>query len=395
MVTFREAVTNSIRNAFCSYLGLYEGFLNSLPSAPPPVDDLFPEIPIAVTRFTRRLLCNREPPEESNPPFTGGQCPTLYAVRVDGVVNRPPPLTPLPFDFTIGNVLGAITVARVTTRGDDIVFEVLAQPNVPNPDGDYTEVLFANAVPNGFTVASWFLTGPNRQDGLPDDCGNPLPPVPTPPQPSDPIEVPVEWTDEDDNVLSITIPVIFAPVRVDIDGTLNVPFKFDIDPTFNVNFNGTININTGDINFNFGNQNTPPSKYPGQDDYQSPDDVPDYPPDVPNGVAPIPPAPPEDETTSVIRAVIVTVTDYASNATIIDQAENPDIYAPNLGFVQFAISVKNAVAWTSDIPVKNFRNFIPCPWEGGALEVRGTPRPGVTWTLSPVRIAIEEPVVFS
>lgn len=388
MVTFRQGLVNAIRNGFCTYLGLYEGFLNSLPSAPPPLGGAFPEIPIAATRFTRRLLCNREPPEESNPPFSGGQCPVFYDVTLLKNANLADgsPKPGYPDSITVRG-LGPVQGFIITQDPGfpEFIYVVFADGNdyagnLNTPDERFVNCAITNVV---------------RVDGQPDDCGNPLPPTPTPPQPSAPIDLPVDWTDEDGNDLSLIIPIIFAPIRVDIDGTLNVPFKFDIDPTFNVNFNGSININTGDINFNFGNQNTPPSKYPGQDDYQSPDDVPDYPPDVPNGVAPIPPAPPEDETTSVIRAVIVTVTDYASNATIIDQAENPDIYAPNLGFVQFAISVKNAVAWTSDIPVKNFRNFIPCPWEGGALEVRGTPRPGVTWTLSPVRIAIEEPIVFS
>jgi len=239
------------------------------------------------------------------------------------------------------------------------------------------------------------ITNVVRVDGLPDTCGDPLPPTPTPPQPSDPIDVDVPWTDEDGNDLDITLPVIFAPIRVDINGELIVPFRVSVDPTFNVNFNGSININTGDVSINFKNINTPPKSSPNQDDYGSPDDIPDYPPEVPNSIIPIPPQPDEPETAQVIRACIVTITDYDSNATVIFQDDNPDIYAPNLGFINFGISINNAIAWTSDIPVKNFRNFIPCPWEGGAIAVRGTPRPGVEWIITPVRLRVEEPVEFT
>lgn len=384
MATFSESLQDAIRGTFCSYIGTLEGFLSWLfeedlvPTTPPP---------LVWARFMSRWFCNHEPPPFTSPPFEGGQCVgvsyfvDIYAdIRVAGASVRDYPEV-----FTVrGNgPIGGLYLEYVAVNQTSLRI----QWGSPQP-------VIGNTVSEDEYYAAYQIIDIRREDGLPDTCGNLIDP-PSTPTPSQPILVPVPYEDDDGNDFNLPVNIIYAPVRVDIDGSLNVPFRLQLDPNFDVEINGSINLNTGDINLNFGNTNTPPSKYPGQDDYKSPNDVPDYPPDVPNGISPIPPTPPEDETTGVIRAVIVTVTDYASNATIIDQAENPDIYAPNLGFVQFAISVKNAVAWTSDIPVKNFRNFIPCPWEGGALEVRGTPRPGVTWTLSPVRIAIEEPIVFS
>lgn len=384
MATFSEALQSAVRGTFCSYIGTLDGFLtwlfeeDPIPTTPPP---------LVWARFMRRWFCNQEPAPFTSRPFTGGQCAgvtyvvQIYVSRRNGNGTL---ASGYPFTFSV-NAVGPIL--GVAEDGTQSVKRIFLQRG-----GGETYITNANTPDQYHDV--YYIAGIQRQDGLPDTCGDLLEPPSTPlPSPRTPVRVP--YTDANGRNFTIPVSVIFAPVRVDIDGTLNIPFRLQLDANFDFDVNGTINLNTGDINIDFGNTNYPPTKRPKQNDYQSPDDVPDYPPDVPNGVAPIPPSPPEDETTGVIRAVIVTVTDYASNATIIDQAENPDIYAPNLGFVQFAISVKNAVAWTSDIPVKNFRNFIPCPWEGGALEVRGTPRPGVTWTLSPVRIAIEEPIVFS
>jgi len=388
MATFRESVIEQVRNAFCTYLGAYEGFLNSLPSPPIIGGDAFQQIPLGVTRFTRRFLCDREPPAESNPPFSGGQCPVEYDVTLfkDAVLGDGSPKPGYPDTITVrglGPVLG---------------FSITQDPGFPEfiyvnfSDGnDYAGNL--NLPDERFVNCA--ITNVVRVDGLPDNCGDPLPPIPSPPQPSEPIDLPIDYTDPDGDDFSLTLPIIFAPIRVNLSGELVVPFRLVIDPTYNVSFNGEVNINTGDIGINFKNVNLPPEGLPNQDDYDSPDDIPPYPPSVPNSIIPVPPAPDEDDTPEIIRACIVTVTAYYSNATRIFQDENPDIYAPNLGFINFGISINNAIAWTSDIPVKNFRNFIECSWEGGAIAVRGTPRPGVTWTITPVRLRVEKPIEFA
>ena len=383
MATFADSLRDAIRGTFCSYIGTLEGFLtwlfeeDPIPTTPPP---------LVWARFMERYFCNNEPPPFTSPPFSGGQCvgvsyfvDVLADVRVDNESVRGYPEV-----FTVrGN--GPI-------RG--LFLERLNENQIAlRINWGSSQPVLGNTVIAAEYYADYRILDIRREDGLPDTCGDLLEP-PATPTPSPPIFLPVPY--EDNNGVDFTIPlfIVFAPVRVNLEGQLEIPFRIQIDPNFEFNINGTINLNLGGINFNFGNSNLPPGGQPKQDDYESPDDVPDYPPDIPNGISPIPPTPEEDETTGIIRAVIVTVTNNSSKATPIGQDTNPDIYAPNLGYVQFAISIKNAVSWTSDIPVKNLRNFIPCPWEGGAIEVRGTPAKGVTWTLTPVRLRVEEPIVF-
>lgn len=384
MTTFLDSLNNTIKNAFCAYLDTFEGFQSwffendAIPTTPPT---------LVAARWANRALCNMEPPPFTGPPFQGGQCPVTYSITTEiyacvtaGCGTQGP--------YGLGNYLGPITGLRggfqpgqgwgvfISHAGVESYFNL-------SSGGPTTYV--------SFDVQNPILT---RLDGQPDNCGNPTPPIdPTPPPyPRIPRDVP--YQDNDGNNFTIPIILVFAPVRVNIDGTLNVPFRIQLDPEFNVEFNGTLNINNGNINFNFGNPNIAPGPFPQPDDFDSPDNTPGYPPTVPNSISPISPTPAEPETKEVIRAVIVTVTANTSASTVIYQDNNPDIYAPDLGFINFAISVDNAVAWTSNIPVKNFRNFIQCDWEGGAIEVRGTPRPGVAWTITPIRAKIEKPIPF-
>lgn len=384
MATFSEALTTAVRNTFCAYLQTVEGFQRWLFE-----DDLFPTTPpsLAFARFMLRYHCNTDPPAFSAPPFQGGQC---VGVSYDVTIYR---------DIKVGANSVRGYPEPITVRGNGPIRGLYLEYGA----GGITSlrINWGSSQPSiGSTISSseywyaYYITNVVRVGGLPDNCGNWLNP-PTTPVPSTPVIVPVSYTTNNSVNVTTAVTLTYAPFRVHIDGTINVPFRLRLDPSINVDVNGNLNLSTGDVNIHFGNPNFSPSSDPNQDSYDTPDDVPDYPPTVPNSIAPIPPQPDTPSTEAVIRAVIVTVTAYDSNATIIPQDLNPDIYAPNLGFVNFAIATKGAIAWTSDIAVKNFRNFIPCPWEGGAIQVRGTPRPGVTWDITPVRVVLEEPVIFS
>lgn len=389
-MSFATSLGQAIRNGFCTIATTAQDF-----GITAEVGAEYRGFAVGVNliRLAQRLTCNREPSAGYAPEFEGGQCPTLYAIQADGVVNRPAPASPLSFTITIANVLGPISVARVTTTTNDIVFQVIAQPNVANPDGDYTEVIFANAVPNGFTIDSYTLTGPNRQDGLPDDCGNAVPPVP-PSQPGQrTTNINFTYTDNSSNDIDIDASVTFGDIVLGINGDVTIPFQVTYDDILPFTFNGTLNLNTGDIEYSPGNKGYPPSKQPNGDGYNT-DDPPEPLPDVPEDA--IPPSANDDEPEyqRVIRGAFVTVVTDDSRGTVIDQATAPDIIAPNLGYINFAVAVSDKVGWTPDIPVKNHRFFCECPWVGGAIEVRGTPRPGVTWVITPVYAREEKTQVF-
>lgn len=378
--SFRDELVNGIRNGFCTILATqanYYGFIG----------DVFPWLPAGYTaelmRMAYRLACNREPPDAPTADFTGGQCFTPYTWQGTRISRRYDGLSPSDIVFTRGNVYGRIGAVEVFeepgTFGNDW------RSRIPSTDASgvttYTDLGTEPASTNIKTV--WQNITVTRQDGLPDNCGNPPAPTPTPePGYNSPLIV-VNYTDNSSNDVNLNTRFTFLQPIVKIDGTIRVPLRVDVGD-IGVNIRGDINLNTGDININFGNQNYNPSNEPNPDAYDSPDDIPDVPPDVPTPVIPPSPNNPDPDTTTIIRACIVTVSSIGDEQSIIYQNANPDIYVPNLGFVQFLIAVNNRLAWTSDIPVKNTRNFIPCPWLGGALAVRGTPRVGVAWTISPV-----------
>lgn len=198
--------------------------------------------------------------------------------------------------------------------------------------------------------------------------------------------------------LDITIPVllVFAKAEIDVNGTLSIPVNLDftgninLDPTFDfdVDINLPVNGDPPIIQPKYPKPSPPspnpqPPSLPNPDDFEPFPTPPTEPGDLPDPTEPTPPEP----TANVIRGCIVTTDFVASDAqiSIIGQADNPDIYAPNLGYVAFRIRLSGgATAWSADIPVKNKRAIIECPWLGGAVDVRGTPRLGANFTVTPI-----------
>lgn len=382
--TFRNELTNTIRNGFCTILGIqqnYYGYIGRNPFA------FSAQLGRAFFGAAYRMFCNQEPPDEPPPPFEGGQCNTVYSLGVlmyncvpSGCGNDGP--------FSIGNYTGPITSVTggwnpgvgwgvfITANGVDS-FSLLSSAG----PSDYTS----------FTVQQVYLA---RVDGLSDDCGNPPPPVPEPEPGYNEGNDNITYTNNDG--LDITVPLlfIFAPVRVNARLELTVPIRIDLGG-IDVQIGGDINLNTGDINLNFGNRNYSTDDQPSPDSYKSPDDTPDIPPDVPTPSLPPSPDDSDIDTTRIIRGCIVTVTALSPNgSTVIFQDSNPDIYVPNLGYISFLCALGQQVAWTEDIPVKSRRHLIECPWSGGAIAVQGTPRAGVTWSIVPVYAQVEDSVSF-
>lgn len=163
-------------------------------------------------------------------------------------------------------------------------------------------------------------------------------------------------------------------VTENYDFTINVPVIIGgilIAPVTVAGNNFTVELSVpinGDINFNFGqgrSGDTQTENEPGN----SPIDE-----------------PPDSETERRIIAVLVTATvdpnEYQGQ--VINQQGNPTIYGPRLGNVSFYVSAGNAAGWTSDIPIKNVRNYIRCPVPQGAINVQATADKGVTLQLTRV-----------
>lgn len=229
-------------------------------------------------------------------------------------------------------------------------------------------------------------------DNQPDTCGDPDPDYEDL-EPGD-VTINQDITYNNSAGVSITIPVVLVYARANIDATANITIPFtaningELEVTGNVNLDGTVNINIGSAGG--GDAPKDPRKSPC-DDIALPDgEVDEDPTDSDQ------PPQPDRDAEKVIKGVLVTVTALSNErASTIVQDENPDIYVPSLGHVQFLCRVgETSAAWTSDIPVKNRRNLIQCPWDWGAIDVRGTPQPGVTWQLTPIVGYVGQPVEY-
>lgn len=383
-MTFVESLGNSIRNGFCTVAQTAQDFGVT---ADVSVDYRGFSVGVNLIRLAQRLTCNREPSPGYAPGFTGGQCPVQYDVTLlkNAIEGDGDPKPGYPDSITVrgtGPVRGF--VIRQDPGSVQIIYvqfaagvEVYAG-NLNLPDEQFVDCAITSVV---------------RVDGLPDNCGNPIPTVPPSEPGSRTTNINFTYTDSSSNDIDIDASVTFGDIVTGINGDINIPFQVTYDDILPFTFNGTLNLNTGGITINPGNKGYPPTKNPNGDNFNS-EDNPETLPDVPNDVIPPSANDNEPEVRRIIRGVFVTTVADESRGTVIDQLDTPDIIAPNLGFIQFAIAVSNKVGWTVDIPVKNHRFFCECPWIGGAIDVRGTPRAGVEWIITPVYANEEKSQTF-
>lgn len=334
-----------------------------------------------IPNLWRNALCDTDAPPPNPPAFTGGQCPVDY--NVTGTYN---------YQILQGGSCNNRTaqfqvVIRGPVRYNGLVITPVNESS-STAVAEFTSGTGQTIRPNGVSFSPSCnqpsVSGLSvvRVDGLLDNCGNPEPDYPplTPPDVTIPRDVP--YTNSDG--IDVTIPVVFVFARatIDVDANVTIPFTLNLSPTLNIT--GTVNVD-GTVNFNFGGGTaTTLPKDPRKGDCGDialPDgEVPEDPTDSDKD-------PQKDrDREEVIKGVLVTVTSLSNErASLIIQSDNPDIYAPSLGHVQFLCRVGDtSAAWTSDQPVKNRRNLVPCPWADGAIAVRGTPQPGVTWELTPI-----------
>lgn len=395
-MTFQEQLLNSARDTFCGVAKVNQWLLRQLVNTGR--GQIF-QPGLAVQNWILSNHCDLPPEPPPDPPFTGGQCPVEYLVEVDTVLVlkngdvEPGSLQRLGA-IVNGKVFGFVT--RLDTSGTGTIYlelrhGTLLDPNAlavtPFRSASYTfydDIRFSNIVVT-------------RRDGLPDECGDPayLPPPLSPDERT--FNVDIDYTFSDGTDLTIPVVLFFNDFNLDANLHINVPVTFKIDPnftlspTFNFDFSGTWNLNNNTFNVNLpGPPGVPPPSIPfnppPSNVYPPPTAGPPpiNPPDTPEP----PPEEPVDEQQfeSVIVAALVTVSeiDTPNRITTIFQDGNPDILAPSAGFISFYVNTGNGYGWTQDIPVKNRRNVIECPWPRGASSVKGTPNQGIELTVTPI-----------
>jgi len=366
--------------------------------------DVIPPVQRARERLWQSF-CNERPDNQPplEVPFVGGQCDGIaYEMQITYTRYFTQPSCPPVQENNFRSFWGPIVSIRsriidVNSNFDRLVIDVYCRGSTNN-----TIVPLQWIQDAGGTGSSQKLCPPStldniivtREDGLPDDCGDPQPDIPP-----------------DVGREPLLPPDISLDIQIGNNNTFNVPINVTQDDFIDIDF-GDININFDGINIDIGfggNGGAPPSlpipsepvsPPPGGDGggKPQPDDTttdPDdpAPPPPPSGDDPATEEPPE-EPPEVIRAVLVTVTSVDPASSVIYQGDNPDVYIPDLGVINFRCRARDgASGWTPDQRVKNLRCFIVCEWDGGAFEVKGTPRPGVQWTLTPIIDLSSIPVI--
>lgn len=409
MVTFIDAVKSAGKRAFCSLqsAGFNAWYLFSRLAE----GDI-----VNAGKFadaSNGLFCNNPVPpvfgSSAQPPFTGGQCNTLYRVRFQythtGVINfntcETAETTEQYDSGAPGNLAGPITAIRprvrqtsancggVSTYDIDILGAggtLLGGPQVPG------------AGPNPPVITNIVIT---RADGLADDCGS-LPPVVPPYQPGSTTIIEDITYEPEGGGPQITIPatVILGFAYVDANANIRIPVTVNLG---GIKIPLSLNVTTGDINLGGirvgspdidnkfdirvggpGGTTIPPGTEPpigpppGEPDYPELDE------------------PPEPDIEPIIIGAVVTTNNIVGRRDLLYQGGgNPNIEIPRLGFINFLNYVPGlGLAWSEDIPIKNLRHLVQNPWPYGAVAVEGSPRNGVTWTITPVYRQAQLPIEY-
>lgn len=208
-----------------------------------------------------------------------------------------------------------------------------------------------------------------------DNCGDAVPRAPLPPLPGRTFPITVDNRNGIIQIGAGNVAVngdLIVPVNIelpDLNFRANVnifapSFEFSVNPDLEVGINPELEIGINP-DFDFGGGNPP-----GE---------PDPPTQEPPGKR------------GIIGVIVTTTTTTLGlNSTRVPQDVNPDIYLPSLGHVNFRYKIKDDYVWSSDIKVKNKREYIPCPVSFAAVAVQGTPMVGVQWTLTPVYASVKK-----
>lgn len=198
---------------------------------------------------------------ENNPflgtEFTGGQCQVFYNLRVRGRYRRQDG-----FEETVTSnqrrVRGPVQGLRLISTPGSTPGSTVLSVVVQSASGDTEGISTVSQPPSNAIQWLWYrIIDLRREDGQPDNCGNPpLAPYPrTPSAPSPYPPAPPNPPNPPGTFPPITINVLYAPVSLGFE--LNVPIDFG-----GVNFNGRVSfpitipvsvggIRIGDVRFNF------------------------------------------------------------------------------------------------------------------------------------------------
>lgn len=391
MAGFLEQVGNVARDA-AQGLGCavesYQGLIRRLT----PFDSPFPGPPSLWP-----LLCpDRPPPPEvfpdETPPFTGGQCEDA-SYTVEGDVEY------VPFDPNEPTASGGRFIRRFL-EGPIFAIEDDGSPNasrgqIRHGDGSGGEQI--TTIPGSSIDGTWVASNITvvRDDGGPDDCGDPPPLPPPPPGPLPdlpPEDRPV--TDPDGGPdIDFTFKPTVGPIFIDIDNNLKIPVNVNIDgPNIFAPINIPVNINLPDFepefNFNGGGGGTEPPISPCCEPPAIPGEEEEGEEDEPIATDP----PPEGAKMFGVR-VRSTVNAARTTASAISTgADVPTLWVPRIGSVYFEMEITQSegppvTTYSQDYDVKLDNQIIVGPDYGVIRRAFVRPGRGVSATATPLFVA--------
>lgn len=311
-----------------------------------------------------------------------GNCPVDYNIQF-AVEIYPDNCVPFPdfFGATVRGPLGALSFIN-PNQNNPRCGGVNTFSDVVIRDGNGSDrLIYTDGTRR---VGAFRFLSVTRVDGLPDTCPSPVPP-PVPLVFPIPFTQNVTYINRTGN--QVTVPVVFGI----FSPQLNVNNEIVIPVEFQIGIEGTVQV---EVNVTRDWETTPsPSDDfrpipPGED----PSDYTDEPP-PPGPPLPLPePSEPPNKATLIIRAVIVEVTGQNPNLSPIGTPGEVSIEVPDLGLIQFQIQTASGLSDTEDIRVKTRRQFIPVPWDGGAVGWRSSPRQGLEFQITPVYRRVERPI---
>jgi len=354
MVSFLEGLRNANKAINCFLIGAGGNILGGVASLP----GGSPEFIENTTKALRRLAgCDpAEDPELPPPPFTGGQCDFAYDVRVEG------PDGGLGPGFSIRNGIGPVSGVAVSGPVDP-PFNLTVRIGVVFANGTQFFGSGQGSVAPG-DAAAWSIVSTTPTGGQPDNCGDP--PVVIPPAGDTFVDIDVTYNTEEGDETTVTIPFVYAPIFVDLNGNFRIPFTFDFG---GVEFSGDVTV-APEFSFTVNpppaprGTNSPITNLPGPDDEI--------------------PVEPSTFAERVVGVVVQSALVGEQQLTTIFTTDIPQILVPRCGSVKFGYAIAGRSFWSPDIDIKDLNCFIPCPFSQGADTVAASPAPGVALNYVPI-----------
>lgn len=289
-----------------------------------------------------------------SPPFTGGQCPVEYTVRVvndrfiNGSLAQEGEEIIAPF-----GVLGPIT---------SIAFNASSSKVKINYGGGLSTEIPTGSQPGGTSRTNLRGITVTRRDGQADTCGS----LPAPGRPN--FTTNIIYDNSNGVEINAPVTVSFQVPIIGVNGNLSIPLSI-VGPS--INLSPTFNFSTGDVTFglDLGDRTGEGC------------DPPFDPPDVPEA-----PGEPAGEPQRFFRAMIVVSTGDLENsiATTLPAGNGVNLYGPRLGTLSIRVRIGKTFAFLPDISIKHVRQLVIIPENFVGNGYAAHPIPGVNFELFPV-----------